>query len=213
MQRWRVALVLVLVLASACKRRKPLPIPAVDASIDGSLGSARLATDGPSVATHDAGAVAIGSYISPSGRFRARFPDGKSPDVETITIPGGLTMRLYKVQYGTGGYIVAHDDSAKTSGRSPKQVLDSARESVLETTGGTLDEEKPIELEGFPGRDLVVTATTSGIKMRQRLRVVLVLGRLYQVILVTPSWAGSNQTEQAFFDSFCLTPDASDAGL
>lgn len=194
---------LALLLLPGCKRR---PWPG-----GGDAGSTAFADS--AAALVDAG-IAAGSagfgamYRSPSGGFQIRFPEGKAPEVEEKTIAAGSSaVRLFKVQFGTSGYLVVYDDYAKGSARAPQQILDGAREGVLETTAGTLDSEGPLTLDGHPGLDLAVTATTSGITMRQRVRVFLVDGRLYQLIVVAPSWSGATVVEQQFFDSFNLLGD------
>ena len=191
-----------LLIASACRKRpKPVPVDAGDAGTDaGSITDA--GTDAE--AAVDAGPL----YRTTSGGFEVRFPDGKPPEVEDKPVTGGLTVRLFKVQFGTSGYIVTFDDFNRTSTRTPQVILDGVKEGVLETTAGTVDHEEPLLLEGHPGLDLTISATTSGIAMRQRVHAYVVDGRLYQLIVVAPTWSGANSREQDFFDSFRLLADA-----
>ena len=207
----RDALVALMLLAAfagtACKRRtRPGSVDGGAAATDGGVpGDGRRGNaDGGDAGNADAGSF----YRTPSGGFQVRFPEGKAPEVEEKTITGGgAAVHLFKVQYGTSGYIVTYDDFAKGSARTPQLILDGAREGVVETTGGTIDSERPVTINGHPGLDLAVTATTSGITMRQRVRVFLVDGRLYQLIVVAPSWSGATVVEQEFFDSFRLLGD------
>lgn len=158
-------------------------------------------------ASVDAGAdagVALGpTYRSPVGGFQIRFPESKAPEVEDKAIAGGAA-HLFKVQYGTSAYVVTYDDFAKGSSRTAQQVLDGARDGIVESTGGTIDSEHSLTLDGHPGLEFAVTATTAGIKMRQRLRVYFVDGRLYQTLIVAPTWSGATHFEQDFLDSFKL---------
>ena len=49
----------------------------------------------------------------------------------------------------------------------------------------------------------------SGISLKQRLRMYLVNKRLYQAIVVVPSFAADSDAKQdAFFESFALLKDA-----
>ncbi len=197
---------------TACKRRaRSGSVDGGAAPTDGGSGvpDGSVLGDGAAPGDGGAGNADAGSlYRTPSGGFHVRFPEGKAPEVEEKTITGGgAAVHLFKVQYGTSGYIVTYDDFAKGSGRAPQLILDGAREGVVETTGGTIDSERPVTLDGHPGLDLAVTATTSGITMRQRVRVFLVDGRLYQLIVVAPSWSGATVVEQDFFDSFKLLGD------
>ena len=199
----RAALAAVFSLAACRRRPKPGSAEGAakgDAGIaDGSVGDAARDAE----AAFDGGAL----YRATTGSFQVRFPEGKAPEVEHKPITGGLSVSMFKVQYGTSGYIVTFDDFNRTSGRSAEQILDGAKEGVLETTGGTLDKEDPLTLEGHPGIELSVSATTSGIAMRQRVRVYLVDGRVYQLIVVAPTWSGASASEQEFFDSFKLLRD------
>jgi len=198
--------IVALLLLTACRRR-PRSGSADSGAAATDAGSEPASVDGGGSA-RDGSADAGALYRAPSGGFLVRFPDGKAPEVEEKTITGGgAPVHLFKVQFGTSGYIVSYDDFAKGSGRPPQQTLDGAREGVVETTGGTVESERPITLDGHPGLDLTVTATTSGIPMRQRVRVVLVDGRLYQLIVVAPTWSGATVVEQEFLDSFRLQGD------
>jgi hypothetical protein len=195
---------LALVMLLACKRRLPAVTDAGTVAADASMADAGKGAP-------DATAATGATYRTASGGFQVRFPEGKPPAVEEKTITGGgSAVHLFKVQYGTSGYIVSYDDFARGSSRTPQAILDGAREGVLESTGGTIDSEHPLTLEGHPGLELAVTATTAGITMRQRVRVLLVGGRLYQLLVVAPTWSGATAVEQDFFDSFKLLGDAGD---
>ena len=164
--------------------------------------------DGGSEAGADAGSRFGTLYRSNVGGFQIRFPEGKSPEVEEKRIPGAPgAVHFFKVQYGTSAFIVSYDDFAKGKNRTPEQTLDGAREAVLESTGGTIEIANPRALEGHPGLDLTVSATTSGIQMRQRVRVYLVAERLYQTIIVAPVWSGAASFEDDFLESFQLLND------
>jgi hypothetical protein len=192
------AMALSLTLLAAKCRRTPRVAPDAGPSVDAS-------TIGVS---SDAGAAPRPRYQTATGRFQVRFPEGKAPEVEEKAISGGIgTVHIYRVQFGTSGYIVSYDDLARGS-RTTEQILVGARDGVLEATGGTIDSERPLTLEGYPGVALDLSATTSGIKMRQKVRVYLVDGRLYQLIVAAPVWSGATAIEDEFFDSFNLLTDA-----
>jgi hypothetical protein len=201
----------VFLALSACRARHlggkgPADAGGPSSSDAGSAGSADASPRAPS---DDASASAIDlseAYFSAVGGFRVRFPDGKPPEVESSSVTAGLTVRLYKVRFGSSAYIVAHHEMPKGSTKGLDDAVSATREGLLETTGGTVDAERPFELEGHSGRELELSATTSGIKMRQHVRIVLVGSRLYQVLVVTPSWTGPSDQERAFFDSFRLSP-------
>lgn len=147
-------------------------------------------------------------YTSVAGRFRVRFPDGKAPEVENVVVRGHEDVHVFSVRYGTSGYLVVYDDRAR-AGRSAEQVLDAARDGVLETTGGDLESARELsqDRDRVAGREIAVSLTTSGIQMRQRVRLFVADGRLYQVIVLSPFWSGATDVEQAFLDSFVITSE------
>lgn len=199
----RATILVSLLVASSCKRAQQ---PGTDAAPP----TDALALAAPADAASDASAIG-GVYRSTNGAFRVRFPDGKPPEVEVKRIAGAEPpMHLFKVRYGTSAYIVSFDDLAKTSGRPAQESLDNARSGFVEATGGTVDSERPLVLDGYPGLELSVLATTSGIKMRQTMRAYSVDGRLYQTIVVAPEWSGATALEREFLDSFALLGDAGD---
>lgn len=202
MLRPRVAIAVLLFAASGCKREtQPLP----DASAPPEAEASGTERD----ATAEASERDPPPYRTAKGGFQVRFPEGKAPEVEEKRVTGaGPPMLLFKVRYGSSAYIVGVDDFSKSSGRSAEETLEGARAGFVESTGGTIDGERPLSLRGHPGFELSVSATTSGITMRQKLRAYFVGGRLYQTIVVAPEWSAATALEQAFFDSFELFDDA-----
>ena len=213
LRRW-LALATVVVLGAhvltGCKafRRKP---SAVDAGTDASsLASADAAA---SSAPLD-GSAPLPRYRSGKLGFEVRFPDGKAPEVEDKVLGGGLvTAHLFKVQFGSSAYVVSVDElSPKAQARTPEQILAGARDGLLESTGGTLESDTAVSLDGNPGIELAIAATTSGIKMRQRARTYAVGGRVYQLLIVAPVWSGQTTLEQEFLDSFAFVAGAGGNG-
>lgn len=203
-----VALATFAVLAlPACKRL----FHRQDAGTGDAQSDAQSAVDASTDASDAASDAALSrgpAYRSVTGGFQIRFPDGKAPEVEAKSIGGkSPAIYLFKVQYGTSGYVVTYDDLPRGT-RTPEQVLDGARDGVLESTGGNVETDTPLAIGPHPGRNLTVSATTSGIKMRQRVRLYLVGTRLYQILVVSPFWSAATAIEQDFLDSFELLPDA-----
>jgi hypothetical protein len=147
-------------------------------------------------------------YRSEASGFRIEFPEGKAPEVEDKALPkGAASVRLFKVQYGSSAFLVVAEEIAESAGRTPDQLLQGAREGLLESTGATADHETAVTSGAYRGFEMVLAATTSGIKMRQRVRVLVAGRRLYQLLVVAPEWSGSTPLEQRFFDSFRLAED------
>jgi hypothetical protein len=188
--------VAVLVLPQgACRRPKPSPDAAPPP-----------ASAAPAASSAAGEAPQRPAYVSRSGGFQDAFPDGKSPDVETADVTKGLSVRLFKVQYGSSAYLVTYDDAGKTSGRTSAQIVAAAKDGLLEATGGAVASERPVRVGDTEGTELVVNATTAGIPMRQHARLFVVSGRLYQIMVVSPAWAGTGALAEPFLASFALLP-------
>ncbi len=178
-------------LVASCTRH---PGPGVDGGVD-----AAIAPD----AAPDSASESSALYRSESNGFRVEFPEGKAPEIEDKTLPkGAANARLFKVQYGSSAFVVLAEEWPEGGSRTVQQILDGAREGVLESTGGTAQSDVSVAAGDYRGFEMVLSATTSGIKMRQRIRVLTFGRRLYQLLVIAPEWSGSTALEQRFFDSF-----------
>ena len=187
-----VLLLALLGLPVSCKR---LHRGGVDAGLAPDAGEAPFPAQ-------DAAADAS-MYRAPTDGFEVEFPEGKAPEVEDKPLPKGVaTARLFKVQYGSSAYLVVAEDVQTSANRTVDQLLQGAREGAVETTGSTIVSDTPLKVGAYRGFELVLTATTSGLTMRQRVRVLASPSRLYQLLVVAPEWSGSTPLEQRFFDSF-----------
>ncbi|MCL2778301.1 MAG: hypothetical protein FWD73_09880 [Polyangiaceae bacterium] len=179
-------------------------VPSDAAPIAAASSSAQRDAESP-VAPKESERRASAIYKSVAGGFQVSFPEGKAPEVEHKAVGGKKDfVHLFKVQYGSSAYVVTYDDLCKGRSRTAAQILEGARHGVLESTAGTIDKEESLVLMGNPGLSLEVSATTSGIRMRQRIHLYVVNGCLYQVIVIAPSWSGAADAEQDFLDSFSL---------
>lgn len=170
-----------------------------DAGVDAGIPDAAVVVD--------AAATPL-EYWSDASGFRIEFPEGKAPEIEDKALPkGAASVRLFKVQYGSSAFLVVAEEIAESANRTPDQLLQGAREGILESTGATADLETAVSQGAYLGFEMVLTATTSGIKMRQRVRVLVAGRRLYQILVVAPEWSGSTPIERRFFDSFRLAED------
>jgi hypothetical protein len=90
-----------------------------------------------------------------------------------------------------------------------KKTLDEARENGVRNSGGTLKEEKEIELDGNPGREMVLDLPDSRIRGGgiYKSRIYLVGQTHYQVITASPKARERSEEMKAFLNSFRLERD------
>jgi hypothetical protein len=100
------------------------------------------------------------------------------------------------------------DDVGRTIGGA-SGLLELGRKDVLESMGGRLKSERPIELAGCPGLELEVLPPEGAI---QKCRVYAARNALYEVCVHVPQFRLASRDVQKFFDSFTLTakPSASE---
>jgi hypothetical protein len=135
------------------------------------------------------------------------MPGEPKDEINTIqTDSGQIVIHLFGVPIGDTDYIVAYSDypAELVNEKSPQGVLDSAREGALNNTKGKLLSEQPIELNGFPGRLLVVESPDG--KGVAQAKLFLVGNRLYQVFVAALKDKAYTEENQAYLDSFQIMP-------
>lgn len=161
-------------------------------------------------------------FTSPEGGFSIKMIGTPQPMTKDIDSPfGKLSLHGYATETHAGGYLVAYNDFPKYS-ESPefiKALLDGGRDSLLSSDKNRkLLSEKEVTLVGHVGREVLVDDG----KFVTRVRMFLVKGRLYQIVLVTPlnvtfktgrsspnpdeRTAFYEEISKSFFDSFKLIP-------
>jgi hypothetical protein len=154
--------------------------------------------------------------FSPKGvHFRVKMPDLPKESARTVETPKGtVNLSLYVVEKNGVGYVVVRSvlPPAAVAG-SPKTVLDEARDDGVKNSGGTLKEEKEIELDGHPGREMILELPDSRIRGGgiYRTRIYLVGRTHYQVIAASSKAKDQPRQVAAFLESFKLTDDGADA--
>ena len=155
----------------------------------------------PDVAPQTA-ATQLQPYRSHLGRFRVDFPAGKPQhSVIAITLKGGASSMLHqtwvKPAHGNAAYMVMYNDyPADYVSQAAEDVLAAARSGAVE--GKTVLCDRPISLEGVPGR--AFTATDRG-GWHYVVRQFLAGQRLYQLIVVSDK-AQPEADAEAFLGSF-----------
>jgi hypothetical protein len=160
------------------------------------------------------------TFTSNDGGFSLRLPAQPKEQRQPVqTDAGPVEAIMYLVEAGNTAFGAGFSDFPdSTAGADPEAVLAGARDGAANNVNGTVVDERPIELNGFPGLEFAVeipeASSVSG-GARYRARLFLVNNRLYQVIYVAPTADESSADYQKLFDSFQLTrppaPDRSSA--
>ena len=143
------------------------------------------------------------TYTSPNGAFSIDLP-GK-PDVETKQTPAEdgsvITINVVSLQPTSHlAYSCAYTDRQGTSDKSPKQILESARDGSLAKVQGTLLSQKQVTAQGYPGLEWQARARGNSLVDA---RAFAAGNRLYMITAVaTVEQDREPKTIQRVFDSF-----------
>lgn len=147
------------------------------------------------------------SVVSEKGNYSLSFPGDPAPqDLKDDAGKYLATMYVLEMDNGNTAFMSSFSDlplERTTSG--PDKILDDARDGALKNSQGTLESEKKITIDGFPGRELQIS-TTNG--MTSFVRVYLVNNRLYQAMGVMQTAKADKAKVRAFLESFRLTKPA-----
>ena len=112
-------------------------------------------------------------------------------------------MLFRSMDGGNVAYMSSYSDlPLERTTAGPDKILSDARDGALSSAQGTLDSEKKIAIDGYPGRELIIL-TPNG--MKSYVRVYLVKSRLYQAMGVMPKERTDEKQVRTFLDSFRLT--------
>jgi len=136
------------------------------------------------------------------GRFSVSMPEGYTEKKQKVTRAGDTLEVTMVIGEGTKDtlFVVSYcdySDADLKKGPVAKR-LDYAREGAVNSSGGTLKSETKRELDGHPGRDVVIVKDSEVVV---RTRIYLVKNRLYQVMTLGKVPA---KESDAFLDSFRL---------
>lgn len=139
-------------------------------------------------------------FSSSEGGFVVLMPGTPEEETQTEkTEDGDSEQHLFTVATSEGVFLVSYADFANEIAQlDSEELLGAAAEGYL-TDGAKLITQRPISLDGIPGREIKYEDSDGSIGQA---RIFLVKQRLYQV-----STLGSNTNDvQKFFDSFQLMP-------
>lgn len=157
------------------------------------------------------------SFVSPDSTFSVVMPG--VPTVQSIPLTyeskgrvltilvSSYTLNTPFCFYSVSEFMLPDENisemsSEAVSGDSTRKVLDSMRDGVIRETGATLLREEHIRLDGHPGR--AVWVETKDGRLQSVMRLYLVKGKAYQLIVVASKDYELAQEAAEFFNSFKL---------
>lgn len=164
----------------------------------------RLAQNRDLPAAPAAANMAWAMHDCPQGGYAVLMP-GKPNEQDT---PGNLAIGLLG---GHMSIVEKTDDIAflaqcsrfAVNRTDAKRELDVARDNLVVTLGAKLQSQQDVQLDGQPGRELVVSLADNAVV---RARYYLVGRNLFQVMASVPRGQESSNEVNAFFASFRLLP-------
>lgn len=147
-------------------------------------------------------------WISFSGEQKAytvMMPSYPQPDREELL--AGWPLQLYRAADRSAHsetYIVGHGEALATARGQPDDAFfASAKQSVVATTKGTLDTDKPIMQQGYDGREFVFTLADRASTRTVRIYRV---GEQAFVVAIEGAFLPADSTElKKFFGSFHIS--------
>ncbi|MGF1458645.1 MAG: hypothetical protein ACFBSG_06410 [Leptolyngbyaceae cyanobacterium] len=148
------------------------------------------------------------TFSSETGQFSIATPEPFEETQQSVQTPvGPVEIHTFTAETGDSAYVVAYSDYPEeiVDQTDPQVLLNSSRDGAVGNLGGTLISESELELEGHPGRALVIRADAEqGETATISSHIYLVDNRLYQVLVVAPENSPEAGTSAAFLDSFDL---------
>lgn len=154
------------------------------------------------------GRTAFEDFSSEAGQFSIAVPTTFQETEQSVETPvGPINIHTFTTEDENSAYVVAYSDYPVeiVQQSDPQMLLDSSRDGALTNLNGTIVSEEPIDLNGNPGRSLIIGATNpGGDKAVINSRMYLVGNRLYQLLVVTPEGQASDRGVNTFLESFTL---------
>ena len=145
------------------------------------------------------------TFAPDGGRFAVALPGTPTKSQQQVkTATGQLDVTVYVLETKQAvTYLVTHSDlpAADVKAGTEDRRLDFARDGAVTNARGKLRGEKRVELDGYPGRDLIIETDRDLVI---RMRVYAVGRRLYQVSAVGPGALVHGRDTGLFLDSFRL---------
>jgi hypothetical protein len=144
-------------------------------------------------------------FTSKQGGFTIKLPGAPMESKRRVASAAGvLDVYLFVVDgKDDASYVVSYSDlpGEQIKAGNEQKRLDFACEGAVNNARGKLRSEKKIELDGHPGRELIID-TDKEIVIR--MRIYAVKQRLYQVMAIGPGLFTQSQDATRFLDSLRL---------
>ncbi len=145
-------------------------------------------------------------FASEDGSFTVQTPITLDKDSQSVdTAVGPIEIHTFTAEDRNAAYVVAYSDypAEMVAQTDPETLLSGSRDGAVQNVGGTLVSEDTIDLNGNPGRDLVIDAKTdTGEEATVNARLYLFENRLYQILVVVPKGEEDGVDVDGFLDSF-----------
>jgi hypothetical protein len=158
------------------------------------------------------------TFTAPDGSFTVWLPEEPATQSQTVpTEAGDIEIAMYMVEsddwmlmLSQNGFPASVADLVAAGDEAFIQsLLDNGRDGAIGNMSGTLQDEKQVTVDGFPGREFTFIIDSSvsptGSAFTGIARVILVKDMLYQMIRLSTADEADPDLAQAFFDSFHLT--------
>lgn len=147
-------------------------------------------------------------FSSEAGQFSISTPAPLEETQQSVDTPvGPINIHTFTAEQDDAAYVVAYSDypAAMVEQTNPDELLDSSRDGAIANLGGTLIDEETIDIEGNPGRSLIIgTDVNDNQAATINSRIYLVDNRLYQILVVSPDDNDIEETSETFLESFSL---------
>lgn len=145
-------------------------------------------------------------FTSVEGKFAVQLPSAPQKQQETADTPmGPMQINLFTAASENGVYVVGYADAeflAKLPADNAEvvtQVLQGTGNGLATSLKGTIAEQSELQTSGYTGRQFKLTLPDD---MRATVRVFLVKGRIYQMILLHHQSKSGAAEFGLFFPSF-----------
>ncbi|MBE7385347.1 MAG: hypothetical protein F6J95_028600 [Leptolyngbya sp. SIO1E4] len=160
------------------------------------------------VSACNANTLTFEEFASEAGQFSIAAPSPMEETQQSVPTPvGPIDIYTFTAEEENSAYVVAYSDypAEVVEQSDPESLLDSSRDGALGNLNGTLLSEDPIDIDGNPGRSLVIDAITeTGEAATINSRIYLVNNRLYQILVVMPKGQEATADAATFLESFTL---------
>ncbi len=145
-------------------------------------------------------------FQSKDGNFAATFP---GMPTSSKNKSGMVELNVTAVEKGGAAYMVIFTDLPKDSAKLAKatDILEGGEKGLVDNFKAKVTQSKSVEFgpQKFPAREILADVKGDKADLQLRLTMILVEGRLYQVLLLGPKAVVSGKDGDAFFASFEIT--------